>query len=139
VRYGNWSSELRHGAVVACAASAGIHGALVPAHLAEGVATGAGFAAATAALAACAVWLTRGAAGPFALVSTAVVLAGLIASYALATTTGVPLLHPEAEPVDNLALGTKAVEAVGLVAALGLIHGGRRAAPGLVPHRERTA
>jgi hypothetical protein len=68
-----------------------------------------------------------------------VLLAGLIASYALATTTGFPFLHPDPEPVDNLALGTKAVEAVGLFAALGLIRGGRRSSPSLVSHRERTA
>ena len=48
-------------------------------------------------------------------------LAGLLASYALATTTGVPLLHPEAEPVDGLALVTKAIEAAGLLAALSLL------------------
>ena len=29
-------------------------------------------------------------------------------------TTGVPVLHPDVEPVEGLALATKAIEAVGL-------------------------
>ena len=32
-----------------------------------------------------------------------------------------PFLHPEPEPVDGLALATKAFEAVGLVTALSLL------------------
>ena len=51
----------------------------------------------------------------------ALVFAGLLGSYVLATTTGVPVLHPEPEPVDGLALATKAFEAVGLVTALSLL------------------
>ena len=42
-------------------------------------------------------------------------------AYAAAITTGLPLLHPEPEPVNGLALFTKAVEAVGLVAATELL------------------
>jgi hypothetical protein len=131
-------ADLRRDAlVVSCAVSAGVHGALVAEHLAEGAGAGAGFAVATVALAACVVVLTRRATRPVVLVS-GLLLAGLLASYALATTTGLPLLHPEVEPVDGLALGTKAVEALGLVAALGLLHDGRRSrAPG-PRRRERT-
>ncbi len=55
------------------------------------------------------------------------VLGGLLAGYALAVATGVPLLHPEREQVDGLALATKAVEAVGLLAALLSIGRGRAA------------
>jgi hypothetical protein len=51
-----------------------------------------------------------------------VTLADLLAVYALASTTGLPLLHPEPEPVDGLALVTKAIEAVGLVAAWNLLN-----------------
>jgi hypothetical protein len=54
-------------------------------------------------------------------VGAAVVLAGLIGSYAFAITTGLPLLHPETEPVDSLALATKAIEAVGLANAAAVI------------------
>jgi hypothetical protein len=46
---------------------------------------------------------------------------GLLASYALATTTGLPVLHPDPEPVDGLALATKAFEAVGLLTATSLL------------------
>ena len=106
--------------IVVCAVSAGIHAALVPEHWAEGAAAGLGFAVAAAALAVLAVAVTR---RPDALAyaATAAVLAGLIASYVLAVTTGLPLFHPEPEPVEGLALFTKAVEAVGLLAALHLL------------------
>jgi CHASE2 domain-containing sensor protein len=103
--------------IVACAISAGIHAALTPGHFAEGAAPGAGFLAATAALAALAVVLTWRPESPAAAVTAGVVLAGLIGSYALATTSGLPLFHPQPEPVDGLALFTKAIEAVGLLAA----------------------
>lgn len=45
--------------ILACAISAGIHGALVPGHFDEGTAPGLGFAAATVALTGIVVWLTR--------------------------------------------------------------------------------
>jgi hypothetical protein len=112
--------------ILACAVSAGIHGALAPAHYAEGTGAGIGFVASTVLLAVLAVALTLRPADALPLVGAAVVFAGLLGSYALATTTGFPLLHPEPEPVDGLALVTKAFEAVGLVTALSLL--GRRPA-----------
>ncbi|MFL5945440.1 MAG: hypothetical protein ACJ74C_08395 [Gaiellaceae bacterium] len=99
--------------ILVCAVSAGIHGALVPEHFEEGAGAGFGFVVATVLLAALAVALTR-APTQLALVATAAVLAGLIASYALVITTGFPVLHPEAEAVDGLALFTKAIEGLGL-------------------------
>ena len=107
--------------ILAAAISAGIHGALAPDHFAEGTGAGVGFVAATVMLAAVVVAakLSPGSAAVFT--GAAAVFAGLLVSYALATTTGVPLLHPEAEPVDGLALATKAVELVGLLAASTLI------------------
>jgi hypothetical protein len=114
-------TELRTDLVVlSCAISAGIHGALVPEHLAEGTGAGLGFAVATVLLAVLAVVLTRKPTQP-ALLATAAVFAGLIASYALAITTGFPVLHSEREAVDGLALFTKAVEAVGLVLAASVL------------------
>jgi hypothetical protein len=110
--------------VVACAISAGIHAELAPEHFGEGTGAGAGFLAAAFLLAALAVALTRRATA-IALGGAAAVLIGLLASYALATTTGLPLLHPTAEPVDGLALATKAIEAVGLLAAVHLLWRGR--------------
>jgi hypothetical protein len=106
--------------IVTCAISAGIHGALVPEHLAEGAGPGGGFIASTALLVVLAVALSFGA-GERAVLAAGAVLAGLIAAYGLAVSTGVPVLHPEAEPVDGLALFTKAVEALGLAAAITLL------------------
>lgn len=114
-------AELRTDLVVlVCAISAGIHGALVPDHFEEGTGAGLGFAAATVLLAVFAVVLTRKPA-QLALLATGAVLVGLIASYAVVVTTGVPVLHPEPEAVDALALFTKAVEAVGLVLVASLL------------------
>ena len=105
---------------LSCAISAGIHAALVPDHLEEGAGAGIGFVVAAVVLGVLAVLLTRKP-SKLAFGAAATVLAGLIASYALASTTGFPILHPEAEAVDGLALFTKAVEAVGLVLAVSLL------------------
>jgi hypothetical protein len=107
--------------IIACAVSAGIHGALVPGHFDEGTGAGLGFVAATVVLAGLVVWLTRRPASLAALAAAAATLAGLLASYGLATTTGLPVLHPDSEPVDGLALATKAIEAAGLLAATSLL------------------
>lgn len=106
--------------ILACAISAGIHGALVRDHFGEGTGAGLGFVAATVLLAVLAVVLTR---KPMqlALLATAAVFAGLIASYALVLTTGFPVLHREPEAVDALALFTKAIEAIGLLLAASLL------------------
>jgi len=106
--------------IVACAVSAGIHAALVPEHLEEGRPAGVAFAVSAALLAAAAVGLTRRV-SPALLGATAALLVGLILSYLLAVTTGVPVLHPAVEPVEGLALSTKAVELVGVVAAVALL------------------
>ena len=107
-------AELQRDVVIlACAISAGIHGALVRDHP--------GFAAATVALAAIVVWLTRRPESGSGLLASAACLLGLLVAYGLAVTSGVPLLHPHPEPVDGLAIATKAVEAVGLLAAVSLL------------------
>ena len=114
-------AELRTDVVIlTCAISAGIHGALVPDHLKEGTGAGLGFVVATVLLAVLAVVLTRKPT-QLALLATAVVFAGLIASYALVVAAGFPVLHPEPEAVDGLALFTKAVEAAGLILAASLL------------------
>jgi hypothetical protein len=118
--YGGWA-ELRIDLVIlTCAISAGIHGALVQDHFEEGTGAGLGFVVATVLLAVLALVLTRKPT-QLALLGTAAVFAGLIASYVLAITTGVPVLHPDVEAVDGLALFTKAVEAAGLVLAASLM------------------
>jgi len=122
--------------ILTCAISAGIHGALAPEHFAEGAGAGIGFVAATVALAGLAIALTVRPAGALGLTAAMVVFAGLLASYALAITTGVPLLHPDREPADGLALATKAIEAVGLLAAWSLLRRPSLALP--IPHPKGT-
>ena len=115
------AAELRTDAVVlACAMSAGIHAALAPGHFRETPATGVGFAASAVLLGALAVVLTRRP-SEAAFAATVLVFAGMIGSYVLAVTTGIPGVHPDVDPVEGLALATKAVEAAGLaLAASGL-------------------
>jgi hypothetical protein len=114
-------TELRRDVVIlACAISAGIHGALVPEHFAEGTGAGLGFVVATVALAAFVIAVTLRPSA-LAMSGAAVLFAGLLASYAFAITTGLPVLHADREPVDGLALATKAIEAAGLLAAWSLI------------------
>ena len=114
-------AELRTDLVIlSCPISAGIHGALVPVHFEESRGAGLGFVAATVLLAVLAVVLTRKPTQPV-LLATVAIFAGLIASYALVITTGFPVVHPEPEAVDALALFTKAIEAIGLVLAASLL------------------
>jgi hypothetical protein len=133
------SVELRRDVLIlACAISAGIHGALVPHHFAEGTGAGVGFVVASALLAALVVAVTLRPASALALAGAAIILLGLLASYLLATTTGLPVLHPEPEPVDGLAVATKAIEAAGLLAALQLLRRGRPAVIANVPQPKGT-
>ena len=106
--------------ILACAISAGIHGAFVQEHFEEGAGAGLGFVVATVVLAVLAVFLTRKPTQA-ALLATAAVFGGLIASYAFVITTGFPVLHPEPESVDGLALFPKAIEALGLCLAASLL------------------
>ena len=107
--------------IVACAISAGIHAALVPEHLEEARAAGTAFAVSAGVLVALAVALTRRPAARTLHAAALLTFAGLLVSYALAITTGIPLLHPEREPVEGLAVATKAIEAAGALAALHLL------------------
>jgi hypothetical protein len=128
----------RNAVIVACAISAGIHAALTPEHLAEGTGPGLGFFGATVLLGGSVAVLTRRPASVAALAGTGVVLAGLLASYTFATTTGLFLVHPVGEPIEGLALITKAIEAIGLAAAAHLLWRGRSAlAPALPLRKER--
>jgi hypothetical protein len=56
-----------------------------------------------------------------ALLATMAVFAGLLASYALVITAGMPVLHSEQEALDALPLFTKAIEATGLLLAASLL------------------
>jgi hypothetical protein len=115
-------AELRGDIVIlACAVSAGIHGALVPDHFDEGTGAGVGFVLATVLLVALVIALTRHAESEWLLACALVTLLGLLASYLLAVTTGLPVFHPNPEPVEGLALTTKAIEVVGVFAAWSLL------------------
>jgi hypothetical protein len=107
--------------ILSCAISAGIHGALVRDHFGEGTGAGIGFVAATVLLGAIVVALTLRPASRAALAGAVSVLVGLIVSYAFAITTGVPALHPDVDPLEGVALFTKAVEGVGVAAATSLL------------------
>lgn len=121
--------------ILACAISAGIHGALASGHSHESAGAGLGFLAATVALAGLVVWLTVRPDSRPALGAVAATFAGLIVSYALATTTGSPVTHPDPEPVEGLALATKAIEAVGLLVAASLL---RRPVAMTLPYAKGT-
>src|SRR5436190_10754040 len=107
--------------IVMCSVSAGVHAALVPEHLAESAAAGGGFIAATVLLAGLIVALARRPDSRLVVGAAAATLVGLLVSYVLAVTSGMPVLMPSPEPVEAVALATKAVEALGLAAAWGLL------------------
>ena len=115
--------------IVSCAVSAGLHAGLVPEHLAESRALGGSFALATVLLAAVAAALSRRPGSSAVLAAAGALFAGLIASYALAVTVGLPFLHPDPEPVESVAVLTKTVETVGLLAAVGLLRASHLANP----------
>ena len=117
----------RDALVVACAVSAGIHGALTPEHLREEPTAGIGFLVSTVLLAVLGVALTLRPTSRTAVAAAGALLAALLVAYAFAVTRGVPMLHPDVEPADGLGLVTKAVELVGLAAALHLTAPGRPA------------
>ncbi len=104
--------------VLCCLSSAAVHAVLAPEHLRERPLLGAGFAAAAALLLLAAVAVVRG--STRVLLPTAWLLIALVAAYAA-------VLPFEGEPVTRLALATKAIELVGVGAAL--TAAGRRVAP----------
>ena len=105
--------------VIACAVSAGIHGALVPEHFAEGTGAGVGFVVATVSLAAVVVWVTRRSSRRA--LAAAAALLGVDRELRAGGDCRFPVVHPDPEPLDGLALATKAFEAVGLLAASSLL------------------
>jgi hypothetical protein len=115
--------------IASCAISAGIHAALVPEHFREEPGAGVGFLVSAVLLAVLCVVLVYRPGSRVAVGAAGATLAGLLLAYALVLAVGVPVLHPDREPADGLALVTKAIELVGLVAAVGL------AAPGVFAGR----
>ena len=112
----------RNVVLIACAASAGVHAGLVPAHLDENLWLGVAFAGSVGLLLALTVSLARiGGPRPRA-APAAAVLAALIVAYSLSRTVGLAPLEEHVEPVDAIGLLTQGVQAAGLVAALLLCH-----------------
>lgn len=108
--------------MVACAASAGVHAGLVPEHLREEPRLGVAFLAAVVLLLTVVASETIRPADARVAGAAAVLLAGLIAAYAVTRSTGIPLLAPDPEPVDLVGVGANVVEALGLGSALYLAH-----------------
>jgi hypothetical protein len=108
----------RDGLIVCCAISAGVHAALVPEHLRESAVTGAGFIVATAALAVVIVGLTARPESRAVTSFGVIVLLALLMSYGVAASSGIPVLHPEVDPVDRVAALSKGAELLGLGFAL---------------------
>lgn len=109
---------LRYVAAGACAASAGVHAALMPDHLREGgLRLGGAFAVAAVLLAAVGVGVRRPRNGASAPLAAAAVLAGTATAYLLSRTTGLPVLIPSAEGADLLGELTSVAELVGALAA----------------------
>jgi hypothetical protein len=111
-----------------CAVSAGVHGALVPEHLQEAPALGVSFVVASVLLLLAGAVLVMRPDDQRAARVTALLLAGLIASWAVSRISGIPVLQPHPESVDGVGLITKLVEALGLGFAMVLNQpvGGRR-------------
>ena len=117
---------LRQLVVLACAASAGLHAALVPTHAGESDTTAVLFAVSTVLLVAVALAVERGG-RRLAVGAGALVLIALLALYGASRVATVwPLDH--SEPVDAIGAVTKLFEVVGLVASLRLLQIPRAAA-----------
>jgi hypothetical protein len=114
--------------VAACAASAGAHAALVPAHVRDQRGLGLAFVVAAAVLLVVVSAPATRPAGRTSGRAAVVVLASVIGAYALSVTTGIPWLAPTPESVDAVGVATKSVEALGLASAVQLnpTTGGRR-------------
>lgn len=98
-----------------CAASAGIHAALVPEHYQEGgLRLGGAFALSALLLIVSAVVVSRGARTALPVV----VLLGTAVAYLLSRTTGIPLLIDEPEEPDALGLVTTVAEVVAAAVAV---------------------
>jgi len=107
----------RDGLIVCCAVSSGVHAALAPEHIRESVLTGVGYVTAAVVLVVLIIVLTARPESRAVTSFAVLVLLALLVSYGVASTSGIPILHPDVDPVGVL---TKAVEVVGLGLALGL-------------------
>jgi len=116
---------IRHAIVVVCAASAGVHAALVPDHLREGGPRLGGAFVLSAVLAALAAVALRrpqqAAVAKATYLATGLMLLGTAAAYVLSRTSGLPFLIPDPEELDPIGAVITAAEVLGGLASLFLI------------------
>jgi hypothetical protein len=108
--------------VFTCAASAGAHAGLVPVHLNGEPRLGAAFLIAVVLLVAAARAVAARPGDRRTTNAAGLLLAGLMLAYLATRTTGIPVLDAQPEALDAVGVATTAVEALGVVAALCLIH-----------------
>jgi len=106
----------------ACAASAGAHAGLAPAHLSGEPRLGAAFLVVVALLMATVIAVAARPWDRRITTEAGLLLAGVMLAYLASRTTGVPVLDPEPEALDAVGIATNGVEAVGVVVAVWLIH-----------------
>jgi hypothetical protein len=104
--------------LIACAASAGVHAGLVPAHLAENAWLGLAFTGAVGLLLALTASLARTGEPRRLAAPAAALLAVLIVAYWLSRTVGLAPLEEHVEPVDLIGVLTQVAQLAGLIAAL---------------------
>jgi hypothetical protein len=106
--------------VLACAASAGAHAGLVPAHLQEEPRLGVAFVVAVVLLLSALVAVSLRPTDRRILAGAALLLSGLAIAYLATRTIGIPVLDPEREAVDAVGVLTTSVEIAGVAFALWL-------------------
>jgi hypothetical protein len=107
----------RWAVALVCAASAGVHAALVPEHFEERPALGGAFLLSVVLLAAAAVRLVT---GPGAVPWVGALLWVIAAGYVVSRTAGLPVLLPEPEPADLVGVLTTLAEVIAGLATLSL-------------------
>ena len=118
---GRVNLALRYVVVLICAASAGVHAALVPEHLRESRTLGLAFALSAGSLALSALVLRQPRHDTWAPTTAGALLGVTALAYALSQSTGIPWLIPDPERRDVLGLTTSAAEVVAALAATLLI------------------
>jgi len=106
--------------VLACAASAGAHASLVPAHMHKKPRLGAAFLVAVVLLLSALIAVSLRPTDRRVLAGAALVLFGLAVAYLATRTTGIPVLDPEREAVDTVGVLTTSIEIAGVAFALWL-------------------
>lgn len=124
-------NETVRGAVaLVCAASAGVHAALVPEHYREaGPPLATAFALSAVVLAVCAALSRRPRAQARSGLARVVVLSAVAGCYVLSRTTGLPGLVPVPEEPDALGVVTTAAEVLAAAAAFVLLRLDRKVSP----------